>query len=173
MNKSNEKDSSQSIRALIETAAVKKHQELEPEPTKQDYEEATSSMIELFAEKKIKYYPLDQIIPALKARSSNPNNKAFDRIGLEGIDAILSVLKEKQIVKEFHPKCVQKNSLGEIILIDENEDQSGIFSKFIEYDSNLPVYRYATRDDIFLNKITSENNDESNEEDRNDLESPD
>ena len=59
------------------------------------------------------------------------------------------------------------------MLIDENEDQSGIFSKFIEYDSNLPVYRYATRDDIFMNRITSENNDVSNEEDRNDLESPD
>ena len=173
MDKSNQKNSNQSIRALIETAAVKKNQQLEPEPTKQDYEKVTESMVELFAEKKTKYYPLDQIIPALKARSSNPNNKAFDRIGLEGIDAILSVLKEKQIVKEFHPKCVQKNSLGEIILIDENEDQSGIFSKFIEYDSRLPVYRYATRDDLFMNRITSETNDVSNEEDRNDLESPD
>lgn len=171
MNKSNEKDSSQSIRALIETAAVKKHQELEPEPTKQDYEEATSLMVELFADTKSIYYSMDRIIPTLKLVF--PNKTAFDRIGLAGIDAILSVLKEKQIVNEFHPKCVQKNSQGYIVLIDENEDQSGIFSKFIEYDSNLPVYRYATRDDLYWNKITSENNDESNEKDRNDLESPD
>ena len=171
MNKSNEMDSSQSIRALIETAAVKKHQELEPEPTKQDYEEATSSMVELFADTKSIYYSMDRIIPALKLVF--PNKTAFDRIGLAGIDAILSVLKEKQIVNEFHPKCVQKNSQGYIVLIDENQDQSGIFSKFIEYDSNLPVYRYATRDDLFMNKITSENNDEANEEDQNDLESPD
>ena len=114
MNKSNQKDSNQSIRELIGSVAVKKHQELEPQPTKHDYEDVTKSMVELFAKTKAKYYPIDKIIPALKANSNNPNNKVFDRIGLEGIDAILSVLKEKQIVKEFHPKCVQKNSLGDI-----------------------------------------------------------
>ena len=178
MNKSNHKDSSQSIRALIENVAVKKQQELEPEPTEKDFEDVTVFMVDFFAKHKEIYYPEDEIIPTLKRdlrsrfNSSEPTRK-IDRIGLEGRDAILSVLKQKRIVKEFRPKCFKKNTHGEIVFIDENQDQSGIFNSFIAYDSDLPVYRYATRDDFYLNKRTTENNDESREENQNDLQSPD
>ena len=180
MNKSN-KDSSQSIRALIETVAVKKQQELEPEPTKKDFEEVTVFMVDFFAKHKTRYFSADEIMLSLKidlwsrfdsSDQSDPT-KQIDRIGLEGRDAILSVLKEKQIVNEFHPKCIKKNSDGHIVFIDENEDQSGIFNSFIAFDSNLPVYRYATRDDLYMNKTTAENNEEPSAPDQNDLQSPD
>ena len=178
MDKSNQKDSSQSIRALIESVAVKKQQELEPQPSKKDYEDVTLFMIELFAKHKTRYFSEDEIIPSLKRdlrfsdRRSNETEK-IDRIGMEGRDAILSVLKEKQMLKEFYPKCVKKNNDGDIVLIDESKDQSGIFSSFIEYNSDLPVYRYATRDDLYMNKLLTENNDLSGQDDQNDLQSPD
>ena len=178
MDKSNQKDSSQSIRALIESVAVKKQQELEPKPSKQDYEDVTVFMIELFAKHKTRYFSEDEIIPSLKRdlrfsdRRSNETEK-IDRIGMEGRDAILSVLKEKQMLNEFYPKCVKKNNDGDIVLIDENKDQSGIFSSFIEYNSDLPVYRYATRDELYMNKLLTENNDPSGQDDQNDLQSPD
>ena len=171
MNKSNNEDSNESIRNLIENVAVKKHQELDPEPTKHDYEKATAIMVELFAKQKSRYFSADEIIPSIQKFIKN--DKRLDRIGLKETHEIMSVLKEKRIVNEFHPKCIKKNTLGDIVLIDENKDQSGIFNSFIAYDSNLPVYRYATRDDFYMNKITTENNDDSSEEDQNDLHSPD
>ena len=180
MDKSNQKDSSQSIRALIESVAVKKQQELEPQPSKKDYEDVTVFMIELFAKHKTRYFSEDEIIPSLKndlwlrgMGSTSSFYKQIDRVGLQGRDAILSVLKEKQMLNEFHPKCVKKNTAGDIVVIDENKDHSGIFSSFIEYNSELPVYRYATRDDLYMHKILTENNDASGQDDQNELQSPD
>ena len=171
MNKSNHEQSNGSIRDLIENVAVKKHQELDPEPTKLDYQIATELMVKLFAQMKTRYFSEDEIIPSIKKFIKK--DERLDRIGLKETHEIMSVLKEKRIVNEFHPKCIKKHTLGDIVLIDENKDQSGFFNSFIKYDSNLPVYRYATRDDLYMNKITTENNDESSEEDQNDLQTPD
>ena len=171
MNKSNNEHSNESIRDLIENVAVKKHQELDPEPTKLDYQKATAIMVQLFAQNKTRYFPEDEIIPSIKKLITN--DKVFDRIGLKETHEIMSVLKEKRIVNEFHPKCIKKNIAGDIVLIDENKDQSGFFSSFIAYDSNLPVYRYATRDDLYMNKTTAENYNEPSAPDQSDLQSPD
>ena len=203
MNKSNHEDSSEGIHALIESAAVKKQHELDPAPTKQDYEEVTALMVELFTKNKTKYYQEDQIIPSLKSdvwsqyqsRSINSRKdevdprKQIDRVGLEGRDAILRVLKEKQIVNEFDPKnLLMKRNLhnpnlhGEIVLVEnyEPDEPSGFFTRFFHtpqyknaFDSDLPVYRYATRDELYTNKLTQEDDDESSEEEQDDLQSQD
>ena len=201
MNKSNHEDSSESIHALIESAAVKKQHELDPAPTKQDYEEVTALMVELFTKNKTKYYQEDQIIPSLKSdvwsryqSRSNDSRKdevdprtQIDRVGLEGRDAILRVLKEKQIVNEFDPKDLKRNLhnpnlRGQIVLVEncEPDEPSGFFARFFHtpkytnaFASDLPVYRYATRDELYTNKLTQEDNDESSEEEQDDLQSQD
>ena len=191
MNKSNHEDSSESIQKLIESAAVKKRHELDPAPTKEDYEEVTELMVEFFAKFKTIFYQEDQIIPSLKndlhwskyeSKKSDSPTKLLDRIGLEGRDDILKVLKEKQIVNEFDPKNLKKNHRGHIFL-DENyepEEPSGFLTRFFRwpqytnaFDSDLPVYRYATRDELYSKKKTEEDKDESGEEDEKDLQSPD
>ena len=165
MNKSNQKDSSQSIRALIETAAVKKYQELEPEPTQQDYEEATALMVHLFAHFKTKYFLEDEIIPSIQKLPKN--GKVLDRIGLEGRDIILSVLKEKQIVNEFDSKDFKRfESHNDSMDLVKTNDQSG-YGKCL--NSGLRVYKYQTRDELYMKKRTAYNNDGPNKKDHDDL----
>ena len=192
MNKSNHEDSSESIQKLIESAAVKKRHELDPAPTKEDYEEVTELMVEFFAKFKTIFYQEDQIIPSLKndlhwskyeSKKSDSPTKLLDRIGLEGRDDILRVLKEKQIVNEFDPKNLKKNHHGHIVLVEnyKPEEPSGFFERWIfhkpqytnAFDSDLPVYRYATRDELYTNKLTQEDNDESSEEEQDDLQTKD
>ena len=200
MDKSNHEDLSQCIRPLIESAAVKKQHELDPAPTKQDYEEVTALMVELFAKNKTSYFQEDQIRSSLKSELSRsysarrPDSrgdyadkiKQIDRIGLEGRDEILRILKEKEIVNEFDPKNLKKNLHGHIVFIEnyKPEEPSGFFGRFFytpqyknAFDSDLPVYRYATRDELYTKKMTEENKDDSPEdessaEDQKDLQSP-
>ena len=192
MNKSNHEDSSEGMHALIESVAVKKQHEFDPAPTREDYEEVTALMVEFFTKNQKNYYQEDQIISSLKrdvwSRSYDSKkdkadpHKHINRIGLEGRDAILSVLKEKQIIIEFDPKNLKKNHQGKIVLVEnyEPEEPSGFFARFFHtpqytnaFDSDLPVYRYATRDELYSRKRTEEDKDELSAEDQNDLQSPD
>ena len=89
-------------------------------------------------------------------------------------------------MNEFDPKKFKKNLHGHIVLIEnyEPEEPSGFFARFFHtpqytnaFDSDLPVYRYATRDELYTKKMTEENKDDSPEdessaEDQKDLQSP-
>ena len=196
MNKSNHEQSNESIRELIETVTVKtvrvkKQQELDPTPTQQDYEDVTALILELFTKNKKSCYSKDDLISFLKGNfcqqfwrefyskenktSDNPT-KILNRIGMEGMDAILSVLKEKQILNEFDPKYLMIDRHGNIVLVENYESNNqigrklrpiriiwiflsrlfGFFARFFftsAFTPDLPVYRYANRDVLYSKKI--------------------
>ena len=129
------KSHQQKLREAIGNAADKKLQDFKLIPTTKDYEEVTGYLIELFTKTQGIYHDYKTIIPKLK--QVYPRRTAIDRIGPEGLDEILSVLKEKRIITEHRASFVVRDERCRITSI--MEDDMGIGCPV------GPLYRYRNR----------------------------
>ena len=155
MNKKNQPKSNQNFRAVIELAAEKKQQELRLVPTSEDYKEVTEYMIELFAKNQKIYYKKSSLLSKLK--KTIPNNTAIDRIGLKGRDEILSVLKEKKIVKEHYASFVTKDQSGQIISIVQGLGSCSGVVDIREQNECISLLRYQTPNEAYRAKLARYN----------------
>jgi len=143
MNTRNQQNSQQNLRGAIESAVERKNYELNYE----DYVKVSEQMVELFFLNQGIYFLKEEIYPSLI--SLFENDTVYDRVGPKGRDEILSVLKEKGIIKEswavegqikYHKDGRLKSS-GELV---DPSDMSNDSDRE-EIEGKIKVYRYITK----------------------------
>ena len=114
------------IRETILNAVAKKqgNTELNLIPLDKDYDDLTSQMMDLFHQNKTIYFQKDQIDSKLLEMFGD--KKLYDRLGFQGRNQILDILKEKKIVTEYWAKENSKKIQDGIF---EIEDELGTASR--------------------------------------------